>query len=101
MKRFAIALALLSTQALAYDETVYDAQTGNRYTIERDQDETRIRGSNYNNGTTWSQTQRSDGSYSGRDSQGNYYHGNNNSGHYTNSNGVSCFGTGATRTCSR
>lgn len=103
MKRFAIALALLSTQALAYGDydTAYDAQSGNHYTIQRDQHETNVNGYNYNNGTNWQQTQRRDGSYSGRDAQGNYYQGNNNSGYYMNSNGTWCYGTGALRTCSR
>lgn len=51
-------------------------------------------------GSTWSQTQNSNGSYFGQDSGGNYYNGNNNTGYYNNmGTGKTCFGTGALRSC--
>lgn len=78
----------------------YDPQTGNRYNVQQFGDQTNIRGYNYNNGSTWNQTQRADGSYSGRDAQGNYYTGNHNTGRYHNyGTGRSCFGQGTTRVC--
>lgn len=101
MKKMIAALAFVASSAYAYDtDSTYDYQTGNSYTIEHDQDETRVRGNNYGNGTTWTQTQRRDGTYSGIDSRGNYYQGNQ-SGYYMNSDGTICVGNGAARSCSR
>jgi hypothetical protein len=99
---FAIILAIVSVSASAWDSrTVYDYQSGNTYNIRQDRGDTRIQGYNYGNGTTWNQTQRQDGTYSGYDSRGNFYQGDNRTGSHISSDGTVCIGTGYARTCTK
>ena len=89
-----------TTSVVAACYTKYDYSTGNNYQICQNNGNTTVRGSNLRTGSTWNQTQRSNGSYSGQDSSGNFYSGNNNTGFYNNlGTGKTCFGTGAFRTC--
>ena len=102
--RIFIAASFISVMDLAANAQTYnqyDWQSGNHYTITPRYDGgIQLNGLNLNNGTTWSQTQRPDGSYSGFDGNGNYYYGNNRSGFYQNmGTGRTCIGTGAARSC--
>ena len=93
---------LLASVSLASAQswTHYDWRSGNSYSCTSGYGSTSCRGSNYRTGSSWSQTQRSDGTYSGYDADGNYYSGNNRTGSYHNfGTGASCFGRGAFRTC--
>lgn len=95
----AAALVVANSALAQYPTYKTDPQTGNQYRIQQYGNETRIQGSNPRTGSTWSQKQSADGSYRGFDSQGNSYHGNRDTGTYINSNGTTCFGTGASRVC--
>lgn len=102
MKRVLVVTVIFAAAGSALAQSpVYktDPQTGNQYRIQQYGNETRIHGSNPRTGSTWSQTQSADGSYRGFDSHGNSYRGNHNTGSYSNSNGTTCFGTGASRVC--
>jgi hypothetical protein len=59
----------------------------------------RVNGFNYNTGAAWNTNIQNNGNMNGVDSRGNYWNYNSNSGTYFNSNGVTCFGKGAFRTC--
>jgi hypothetical protein len=96
----AAALLLSATAAEAQTRHNYDYRTGNAYNTHRDQNGATIRGYNSQTGSTWSQRQNNNGSYSGVDSNGNYYSGNNRTGTYINSGtGKICTGTGYSRVC--
>lgn len=74
----------------------YDYKTGNNYNTIGNT----TYGSNANTGSTWQQTNNSNGSYNGIDSKGNYYNGDNKTGYYHNSGtGKTCTGKGANRVC--
>ena len=89
-----------SVQAQAACQYNYDYSTGNSYQVCDNFGSTTIFGSNARTGSTWSQTQQSNGNYFGTDSGGNFYSGNNNTGYYNNSGtGRTCYGTGYARTC--
>ena len=89
-----------SVQAQAACQYKYDYSTGNSYQDCDNFGSTTIFGSNARTGSTWSQTQQSNGNYFGTDSGGNFYSGNNNTGYYNNSGtGRTCYGTGYARTC--
>ena len=95
-----VTLIFTSTISHAGCTTKYDYKSGNSYTICSNGSGTSINGYNYKNGTTWSQQQNQNGTYSGRDGSGNYYSGDNRTGHYYNyGTGKTCYGTGALRTC--
>ena len=90
----------LASSANAGCYSKYDYTSGNNYQVCNNGNSTTIRGNNFSTGSNWSQTQRSNGSYSGTDSSGNFYTGNNNSGFYQNfGTGRTCFGTGVFRNC--
>ena len=96
----AVALCLSANSAFAGCTSKYDYSTGNNYQICDNGGQTTIRGNNLMTGSTWSQTQNSNGSYFGQDSGGNYYNGNNKTGYYNNmGTGKTCYGTGAFRSC--
>ena len=91
---------IYSNTLFAACEYVYDWQSGNNYMVCDNFNSTTIYGNNFSTGSTWNQTQNSNGSYYGTDSNGNFYTGDNNSGHYYNfGTGKTCFGTGVFRTC--
>ena len=105
MKKFSTLFILVflffsTTNVIAACKYKYDYQSGNSYQVCTNSSSTSIWGNNYQTGSSWSQTQNSNGSYYGRDKKGNYYNGNNNTGYYYNSGtGRSCYGTGWARTC--
>ena len=102
LKLLPVLVALIVTSSISHAgcTTKYDYNSGNYYTICPNSSGTSINGYNINNGTTWSQQQNRDGTYSGRDGSGNYYSGDNNTGYYQNyGTGETCFGTGALRYC--
>ena len=90
---------LFSSGAFSACENVYDWQSGNNYTVCDNINSTYIYGYNSYTGSTWNQTQNSNGTYFGTDSNGNFYSGDNNTGFYWNSDGTTCYGTGTYRTC--
>ena len=93
-------IVALSYQANAACRWVNDFKTGNTYQVCNYGSTTTTYGSNLRTGSTWSQTNNSDGSYYGRDSNNNYYTGNNNTGSYNNfGTGRSCYGLGSLRRC--
>lgn len=58
-----------------------------------------MNGYNYNTGSTWKTQIEPDGDMRGYDADGNYWRYNSDSGSYWNSDGTTCFGKGAARTC--
>ena len=97
---FFIAIFSISSTSYSFCSYEYDAQSGNSYSICDNGFGTSLNGYNLNTGTTWSQQQNSDGTYSGFDGSGNFYSGDNNTGYYNNfGTGETCFGTGSLRTC--
>lgn len=94
-------MALLSPVAShAQSWSSYDYNSNNYYSNHADTSGVTTYGSNLNNGAQWQLRQNYDGTYNGLDSDGNYFSGNNNTGFYQNlGTGVTCFGTGAFRTC--
>jgi len=99
MKKLLLILSLaVSTITFAYGS--YDWKSGNSYNVNSYGSTTTVNGYNAKTGSTWSQTQNSNGSYNGRDKKGGYYNGNNNTGYYHNSRtGKTCYGKGYARTC--
>ena len=95
-----ILFILFSQKAISSCYSKYDWATGNSYQVCNNGGSTTIRGNNFGTGSSWTQTQNSNGTYSGTDKNGNYYTGNNNTGQYYNyGTGKSCYGKGAFRTC--
>lgn len=89
-----------TTDVIAACKYKYDYKSGNNYRVCTNNNSVSIYGNNYQTGSSWSQTQRSDGTYRGRDKNNNYYSGNNKSGYYFNyGTGKMCFGKGWARTC--
>jgi len=102
MLKVAIFAAVVALALPAYGQTPYhryDPWSGNSYTVHPDRQGATIYGNNPVTGTMWTQRQNRDGSYNGTDSEGNLYFGNNRTGTYMNSDGTTCIGTGALRTC--
>jgi len=96
-----IGIIFSANVAAATCTSQYDWTSGNYYQVcDNGYGSTTTRGFNYNTGSNWEQTNRSNGTYSGRDANGNFYSGNSNTGFYSNyGTGRTCFGTGAFRTC--
>lgn len=96
----ALGVATLGVSAaVAQSSTYYDWQSGNSITSNRIGDTTYTNGFNTRSGTTWNMQQRSNGSFSGTDSNGNAFWGNHNSDTYFNSDGTICVGQKAARVC--
>ncbi|MCR5876959.1 hypothetical protein [Phenylobacterium sp. J367] len=89
-----------SPPAPAQPKTSYDWQSGNRITATPNQDgSTSIRGSNMNTGAMWRSTIEANGDQRGVDSRGNMWRYNESTGSYMSSDGTTCIGKGALRTC--
>jgi hypothetical protein len=94
---FALVGTLVSAPVMA--QSYYDWESGNSYNVQRGLGSTTVYGNNLRTGSNWRIQQMDNGSYSGTDSRGNFFSGNHNSGFYMNSDGTTCIGTGALRTC--
>jgi hypothetical protein len=96
-----IPVALAPTASYAQTRSVYDWRSGNAYTItQQPSGAVSIYGNNFSTGSTWNIQQQRNGSYSGQDAGGNFFHGNNSTGFYqTFGTGRTCFGTGPGRVC--
>lgn len=80
--------------------TTYDWQSGNSYRTTPQQDgSTTVQGNNYQNGSAWRTTIKPNGDQTGTDANGNMWRYNQSSGSYMNSDGTTCYGKGAFRTC--
>lgn len=78
----------------------YDYKSGNSYNTFNNGNSITTNGYNFQTGNSWSQTNNSNGTYRGRDSNGNHYSGDNKTGHYINyGTGKTCYGKGLYRTC--
>jgi hypothetical protein len=84
--------------------TEYDWESGNRYQIEHHnnfiEQDTHIKGYNFNTGSQWETTIDRDGDMRGRDADGNSWKYDERSGFYQNyGTGKTCIGKGAARNC--
>lgn len=97
----ALGIALLgAASAQDYYGFTSPGDNGNRYTTSTDvYGNTQVQGRNVYTGSTWRNTIESDGDQRGIDSNGNSWRYDAQSGFYSNSNGKTCFGKGALRTC--
>lgn len=86
------------TSAFAY--TKYDSNTGNSYNVNQYGNQTHVDGYNANTGSQWHTDIDNQGNMRGTDKDGNYWTYNDSTGSYINSNGTTCIGRGAARTCS-
>ncbi|SDY75869.1 hypothetical protein [Citreimonas salinaria] len=97
---FVFALAFPTAGSAQDSWSTFDYQSGNMYNNYSDGQGVTTYGNNIQGGTNWNLRQDYDGSYSGTDSQGNFFYGDQNSGFYSNpGTGTTCIGTGALRTC--
>ena len=113
MKYLVILASLLfsitSASAQFFDEhpqthTEYDWQSGNRYVIEHHnnviEQDTHVKGYNFNTGSRWETTIDNDGDMKGHDADGNMWKYDDSSGFYQNyGTGKTCIGKGAARSC--
>ena len=72
---------------------------GNCYTTYDYGGTTQLYGNNSNTGSNWNTRIQQNGNMTGTDSSGNYWNYNANTGAYWNSDGTTCYGKGAFRTC--
>jgi hypothetical protein len=100
MKAILAALVLAALAGPAWAGSYYDWQSGNSYNWNTTPGgDTYVHGYNLNTGSMWNQTIRPNGDQNGFDSRGNYWNYNAGTGSYFNSDGTTCFGRGAFRTC--
>jgi hypothetical protein len=92
-----LTIALYSICATA--QYTYDYKSGNSYSTTQSGSETQVRGYNSSTGESWNTRIDKNGNQHGSDAQGNYWNYNNSTGTYYNSNGKTCYGKGAARTC--
>ncbi|MEM8791053.1 MAG: hypothetical protein AAGE80_05515 [Pseudomonadota bacterium] len=91
---------LLMLAAPASAQTSYDWTNGNTYTVLPDSSGSTVEGRNARTGSDWRIRQNSDGTYNGRDADGNLFQGNQRTGeHYNFGTGRSCYGKGYSRIC--
>ena len=94
MKKFVTAALLALAISPAMADYTYDYKTGNSYTTIGNS----VYGNNARTGSTWNSHTYGSQSF-GTDSKGNSWNYDHNTGYYNNSNGKTCFGKGALRTC--
>lgn len=80
--------------------STYDSAAGNSYRVTRNPGSTDVYGWS-NSGSTWHGTYNSNGVSSGVNKDGDYWYSDSRTGYYTNTNGRTCYGLGASRTCYR
>jgi len=99
MRALLIASGFLAMTVPALAGSTYDYQSGNFYYWNNSGGTTHLYGSNSSTGSNWNSTIRPNGNMNGTDSDGNYWNYNAGTKTYFNSNGTTCFGSGALRTC--
>ncbi len=96
-----VALLVLAVPAIvSAGGYTYDWRSGNSYNYYTGPSgNTTVNGFNSRTGSSWNTTIQPNGNMRGFDSGGNSWNYNDSTGYYWNSNGTTCFGKGAFRTC--
>ena len=91
---------VVSAHARIRSGSKYDVYSGNSYHWNQSGKQVTVRGNNLRTGNMWNTTiDNNTGNMRGTDARGNYWNYNSQSGYYYNSDGTTCFGRGALRTC--
>lgn len=96
----ALLVATIAGPAAAEPGSHYDWRSGNSYHWNTDSTgNTSVRGSNLRTGAHWNTNIRPNGDMRGTDSNYNSWSYDRSSGSYWNTDGTTCYGKGAYRTC--